>query len=564
MSLVALPPEIFAQILDLLLSAHQARLFKTGDSRMQRLLANTPRTCSLTLANRRCDSVAISVLKTASDIRSDGSFLFHVVTNVERRTTMAFWNIRSMEIITSPLAPLAEQYRSVDLSAFGRLETFSHSGAYFHDPITLPKSITRVDIQTFSSEPIRDLSEMVNLTSLKLSANCQEEDRFLANISWPTSLLSLTLDIREAETVGRLDSLPSTLTELSLGSGLEEVPFTGLPGQLVRLESLNLRFRRTPIPPNLRLPQSLTRLYIAEVEPMAPNSIVACLESIPPHVTDFSFDELAGFFDMDSVTVAYRTLLPRLSTLASLEKAICASFMRYNKARHSELTALYVKNLARFGLDHRYLDLLIGAGDHLDISSRFNMLYDSKVPQSYIDAFLDGVYKMTVFSYVVAVYGNDESMKFADWAFECARAQRLELYDESGIGGSCAQPLPDNVCKRVRRLHVNVIDTTPLSTLFSRPMPMLDSIELSLYSSDFSKPLDDIANALYNCRHNLPRLETLDHDTTGRFDNASISLLAEMRLYNMGRRSDFSYAVSPPEHVLKRYPHLQPRPVKVE
>jgi hypothetical protein len=561
MSLVALPPEIFAQVLDLLLSAHQARLFKTGDLRMQRLLANTPRTCSLTLANRHGDSVAVNLLKTASDIRSDESLLFHVVNNDENRATMALKKIRSMEIMSSACAPPGERILSVNLASFERLETLVYPGGYFREQITLPVSITCVDISICNSDPIYDLGNLTSLTSLKLRLGhtCDEEE-LMSRISWPKSLSSLTLEFRRPKTMDKLYLLPASLTHLTLESTLDAVPFSGLPAHLVSLQSLKLMFRQTTLSPSLSLPPSLTSLYIDRVVPSASSSIAACLGSLPLHITDFSFSDLGWSPDIDSITVAYRTLLSRITTLASLERAICASFQQYNKARHSELTTLYIKSLARFGLDHRYLDLLIGAGSRNN-SNRFKVLYDAKVPQSYIDAFMNGVHRSTVFAPVVATYGDEESMKFASWAFEFARAQRLELYNKSGTNESYAQPLPENVCNRVKFLHIDVVYTTPLSTLFSKPMPMLESIELSLTSS---RPLDVIATALYSCRRNLPRLETLDHDTTSRFDDASISLLAEMRLYDLGRRADFSFAVSPPEHVLQKYPHLRPKPIKAE
>jgi hypothetical protein len=542
MRLVDFPVEVLAQVFDLLKPSHLARLYWTGEEALQRLVLLGNRNIRMFLYDKQYSSLARLLLESASVVSTDESFLAHL-TNASGSPAPSSLKsspkVRQLEITFTH----GSKYANMDftgpvvLTDLTSLESFSHvrpmsySGKYY-----LPKSVTHVRVLTTLADPIDNLGSLSNLFSLSLSfSNVTSQTTFMKNVVWPKSVEKLALHLSE---MGEMVALPSTLTALTL-SGHFGTTVRGVPEHCNLVTSLEMSFPILRLAADAHYPSCLTRLQLNGAIDISVN-----FDSLPSHVTDLSFlpfDESA--VDVGAITETYRSLLPRLTSLSNVNKAARACLGLLRRTSNAELTELINTRFAQFGLDHRYLSLMLNL-KRFTLSGRLPNAYHAKLPDHYIKAFL--LDRQDYFQRVPAESHYDDSKEesdFLEWAFKLPGVDTLELKFRGG-----SNPLPQSVCDTVRTLILDLAWTTSsLDVLLSSSWPRLESFVVRRDAK--TPPTTDVIRVLHEKRHNLLRLESVSFGSDcDLFDQDSLRLLGEMRLYETDTFRRALYRVSSPRH----------------
>lgn len=545
MRLVDFPVEALAQVFDLLKPSHLARLHWTGEKLLQRLVLLGNRNIRMFLHDKEDSSLARLLLENASVVSTDESFLAHL-TSASGDTALpspkSFPKVRQLEITFTHGSKYANMGFTgpVVLTALTSLESFSHvrpmpyDGKYY-----LPKSVTHVRVLTTLADPIDNLGSLSNLFSLSLSfSSTTSQTTFMKNVVWPKSLEKLALHLCDMSEMGEMVALPSTLTALTL-SGHFGATVKGLPAHCNLVTSLEMSFPTLRLAADAHYPPCLTRLQLNGLIDISVN-----FDSLPSHITDlsfFPFDESA--VDVAAITETYRSLLPRLTSLSNVNKAARACLDLLRRTSHAELTDMINTRFAQFGLDHRYLSLMLNL-KRFTSSGRLPNAYRAKLPDDYIAAFL--LDKQDYFQRMPAESHYDDSQEepaFLEWAFKLPGVDTLELKFRGGT-----KPLPQSVCDKVRTLILDLAWTTSsLDVLLSSNWPRLESFVVRRDAK--IPPTTDVIRVLHEKRRNLSRLESVsfgpDFDL---FDQDALRMLEEMRLYETGSFRRALYRVCPPRH----------------
>jgi hypothetical protein len=470
--------------------------------------------------------------------------------------------IKDLTILLIPNHDVNWHMGPIVLLSQTHLHTFVHARlSASTEKYFLPKSITRLSINSDLAEPVHELGSLSNLVDFTLCCRKPEaQDKFMQSVVWPKSLLKLTLTVASTATLQHLEKLPSTLTSLTLDGFFYSAIAVAVPRQCESLTSLDLRFRNMRLVPDAYYPPSLTRLDVRGLD-WTQSDLAERFESLPSHIVDFSSGPLNGAVVAESVAGAYRALLSRLVTLESVERAIDNCMLLLINDPPAQLVSVINARLARFGLDHRYLDFLVMIRQRSNLNE---CLVDAH--RAVLAGFPDTYFRMFVrnhpytlrFLQVIELGGDDEArIKFVEWAFTLPKVKLLHV---TSTGDS--RQLPPSVCARVKTLILCMnnfiskwseenLDTLLSSGCWSR----LRRIDAKRPSGALS--LDCIAHVLYKNRHLLPRLEAVFVGPVIVIGEDSVRMLAEMKLFEGKNGQTFEYYVEPPRHVLGKYPFLR-------
>jgi hypothetical protein len=475
--------------------------------------------------------------------------------------------IKDLTIVLIPNHDLNMHMGPIVLLSLTHLQSFVHSRlSATVEKYFLPKSITRLSINSDLAEPVHELGSLSNLVDFTLCCRKPDvQDQFMQTVVWPKSLLRLTLTIASTATLHHLDKLPSTLTILTLEGSFYGAIDVTVPRQCESLTSLDMRFRNMRLVPGAYFPPSLTRLDVRGLDWTQPD-LAGRFDSLPSHIADFSSGPLNGLVDVDCVAGVYRVLLPRLVTIESVEKAIDNCMLLLINEPPFELVSVINTCLARFGLDHRYLDfmMLLRRGDLGNRLVEAHRAVSTGFPETYFQTFLRNHRCSLRFLPVVELGGDDgTTIKFVEWAFKLPKVKILHV---TSSGHSRQVPL--SVCARVKTLILNMndliskwsgetLDALMSSGCWSR-LRRIDARRIDAKRPSGALSLDCIVDVLYKNRHLLPQLEDVFVGPVIVIDKGSVLMLAEMKLFEGKSGQTFEYHVEPPRHALEKYPFLRP------
>jgi hypothetical protein len=439
------------------------------------------------------------------------------------------------------------------------LQSFEYWHAWISEPLVLSKTLTHLSVQCNTSRPVKKLDSFKSLTSLDIQFMFDhQEEEFLSRAKWPPHLVKLKYELCSPQSAKLLHMLPTTLTDLRLGSDRHyDVNFDLWPlcNQFDKLVNLKIdldgvRMNRGQLPP------SLTRLKIGYMRIVAPSTCVSVFNAFPPSLTEFTFGTLnlksdndMSDDDMRDLAMALQIVLPRM-TLKSVESAMHYVLRHdYRLELVPELRKVVAANLVKFGLNDEYYQLETSTRT---CSSVHTVLFDSKASPRAIDAYCRGHRgRLHTVEVVQPKDSPDASMQELEWLFGLGDYVRQVCMTYIA---SCTPPFPHVMCDKVRHITVcNAEDDKLPDAFFSRPMPRLKSLILHLR---LTKSTDDAVRKLYANRHNFPSLQSFDTTYTSLLSTESRRLLAQMRLYGDLDSSELRYAVQPPSGIARDHPWL--------
>jgi hypothetical protein len=326
------PQDVVDYIAAFLKNWHFARLYATGDARLQRLLEN--------LRCRRCNLVGVARHKS----RLIEGFMIGTATSVE--SELMHVNINLLMQLPPKIRRLAiaspnDKFQIIpngwDFSWLTTLETLCIGEPYVvRGTITLPTSVTSVSLWAVAtSTPINRLEALALLTTLEIVAcwdlcdllplgirRVDDLGRFLEHVVWPPSLTSLTF-CTPRYLPSFVHLLPSTLTHLEVGASFNDTTVNLAP-QLRNFPALtSLVVTWTVVSFLDPLPSSLTRLSVNTLHIPSDRTLLETVGMLPSSVTDFSCKTLEGPIRgsrvaLDDFKATFELACPRF-TLESIE-----------------------------------------------------------------------------------------------------------------------------------------------------------------------------------------------------------------------------------------------------
>lgn len=319
--LAKFPLEIIEYLSPYLRDHHFARLYMTGDVRLQQLLRLVrDRRCDMTVKcwQRPSDLVRQFMVGMASDVDTE---LIHLDLDVLRRLPS---RLRRLTISTRCYGDNAGE---LDFSFLTSLEYFK-VGSYcvIEETITLPESVTCVSLGFVrTSNPIKNLHSLPWLKDLTLKTfDDGFRELFFMATSWPKSLT--TMHVAEGFNPVVARNLPTSLTDLSISQVV-----TSDVGVVVNhqpnLTSLGFRYCTTTI--TRPLPSSLTCIMLDTLDVPIGCTALGTFSLLPPSLKHFSCNQLIGpmpgkVFPLGDLEAALRLVLPQL-TLESIEQLLRAA-----------------------------------------------------------------------------------------------------------------------------------------------------------------------------------------------------------------------------------------------
>jgi hypothetical protein len=559
MSLIDLPTEVFSVLLRHLLTTHHMRLFETGDKIVRHHVVNARRSCSLifglTGSKIDVDFCTRTLLMTAADVESDEYFLRDLLALKSAMPT----NIRSLSIAAVTVPPrLADDDLVVDMRPLANLHTFVYPIAYCCLKFRLPPSITKLKIGTANPDFVLGLESLIGLSELDVSfSNHEVVTRFLDNAKWPESITDLKLGFVSTRSMACLRKLPPTLTRLKVYGNFFGATDFVFPYQCTSLKLFKLlvpvvqmnTYHLVGLPPSLtciRMNGLLANGLLNE------DRIANVFAAIPSHVTQFSINELRELTAVSDLLPACKSVLPRLGFLDVERLALVSS--RY---MDGSLRAEFNDAFGRHGFDHRYLDLLMAIRAYP--LNPYGTIYDAKLPDSYLDAFLLSKRERLICNAVKLLIGDVEdagAMEQAEWIFTHTGANRLQIDQSRADVKMIPLSLPLGICENLVYLEMPLTCAMPLASILSKPLPKLLRFTASMAFAPM--PINDLAKILHASRYNLPRLESVSYWCSDSISDNAVKMLAEMNLYRFALSNHAHYSVTIPSWALRTYPCLRP------
>jgi hypothetical protein len=327
------PQDVLDYIAAYLKNWHFARLYATGDMRLQRLLEN--------LRDRRCNLVGITQRKSQLIQR----FMIGTATSVE--SELMHINVNSLMQLPPKIRHLTittpnDDFRLVpdgwDFSWLTTLETLYIGPTYVvRSTVKMPPSVTSVSLLAVAtSAPIHRLEHLPLLTTLEIVAcrdlcelvslgirRVDDMDNFLEQVVWPPSLTSLTFSTPKY-LPSFIHLLPPTLTHLEVGASSNDTvinlaPRLRLFPALTSLTTVNVTIGWQSNP----LPSSLTQLSVDTLDIPIGKTLAGTFSLFPPSLTNFSCKTLDGptrngRVALDDLKATFELVCPKF-TLESIE-----------------------------------------------------------------------------------------------------------------------------------------------------------------------------------------------------------------------------------------------------
>jgi hypothetical protein len=320
--LTQFPLEVIEGIAPLLRDHHFARLYMSGDPRLQQLLSHIrSRKCRIIEDIERSALVVDFLIGTAAEVEAP----MHLVgpnafTSNPPRLTRLHIHCHRYDYI-------ARKSR-LDLSTFPSLEHFRTSGEYISiQTVALPPSITSVDLATIdSANPVEGFEYLPWLRVFKLRFVPSHYRRdFFESVRWPRSLVKLVVSMGKGANELR-HYLPSTLTALTVICDQSRIDLGAFTDRQRQLTSLKIKDATSTI--DSPLPPKLTSLNVNYLYITQGRTVVETFRHVPPSLTHFRCKVLDGHgrrgpvgLGTDDVYKAFWSLFPRLN-LESVESLL--------------------------------------------------------------------------------------------------------------------------------------------------------------------------------------------------------------------------------------------------